>query len=363
MSKTTVAVLGAGAGGLSAVVELTLAGHDVRLWNRNPMTLAPFSERKAVPYAGVQGDGEAQPQVMTTDLAEALQGADVAVVCLPSIAHRSLFIDLARLPVRVPIVLNPGHTGGALHARAVFAECRAELPPLAEFSTLTYVARVKSGVVVTTGRAGTVRAACLPGGQDALDYGLSLFRGASAVPDVLASSLSNVNLVLHPPGAVLGAAWVEATGGDFTFYVEGMTAGVARVLTSLDEERRAVARAFGHALPGLLAEMTAIGTADPVAAERGDVVGAVSGGAANRQIAAPSSFAHRYYREDLPYGLLPFTALAGLAGVPVPTAHALLTLGATATGEDPAATGLDAARLGLGGLDVPGVLAVVRGLS
>ncbi|MFI0409393.1 NAD/NADP octopine/nopaline dehydrogenase family protein [Actinomadura sp. 3N508] len=355
-----VAVLGAGAGGLAATAELTLAGHDVRLWNRNPMTLAPHVERGAVAYAGVFGEGEAVPEVMTTELAEALRGAEAAVVCLPSIAHRALFADLARLPVQVPIVLNPGHTGGALHARAVFAEHGTKLPPLAEFSTLTYVARVRSGTVVTTGRAGTVRAACLPGGDEALDCALRLFRGASPVPDVLASSLSNVNLVLHPPGAVLGAAWVEATQGGFTFYVEGMTPGVARVLESLDGERRAVAQAFGHALPGLLAEMTAIGTADPVAAERGDVAGAVRGGAANREIAAPASFAHRYYREDLPYGLLPFTVLAGIAGVPVPTANALLTLGATATGEDPSAEGLTAARLGLAGLDAGGVRAVVR---
>ncbi|MEU9842853.1 NAD/NADP octopine/nopaline dehydrogenase family protein [Actinomadura sp. NPDC048032] len=213
-----VAVLGAGAGGLSAVVELTLAGHDVRLWNRNPMTLAPHTARKAVGYSGVLGTGVAAPEVMTTDLAEALRGAEAAVVCLPSIAHRALFTDLARLGVRLPVVLNPGHTGGALHARAVFADHGTRLPPLAEFSTLTYVARVRSGTVVTTGRAGTVRAACLPGGEEALDHGLRLFRAASPVPDVLASSLSNVNLVLHPPGAVLGASWVEATGGAFTFY-------------------------------------------------------------------------------------------------------------------------------------------------
>ncbi|MEU9845599.1 NAD/NADP octopine/nopaline dehydrogenase family protein, partial [Actinomadura sp. NPDC048032] len=100
-------------------------------------------------------------------------------------------------------------------------------------------------------------------------------------------------------------------------------------------------------------------TADPVAAERGDVVGAVRGGTANQKINAPGSFAHRYYREDLPFGLLPFTALAGIAGVPVPTAGALLTLGAAATGEDPSAEGLNAARLGLAGLDADGVMAAV----
>src|SRR5690606_23318267 len=122
-------------------------------------------------------------------------------------------------------------------------------------------------VVSITGRAGGVRAAALPGGAEALDWGERLFPGVQAVPDVLASSLSNVNLVLHPPGAMLAAAWVEATGGDFTFYVQAMTPAVVSVLQRLDDERRTVAEAFGHRLPPLVTEMTMIGTvgsdADP----------------------------------------------------------------------------------------------------
>ena len=43
---------------------------------------------------------------------------------------------------------------------------------------------------------------------------------------MIACDLCNINMVVHPPGAILGAAWVEATGGDFTFYVQGMTPGV-----------------------------------------------------------------------------------------------------------------------------------------
>lgn len=357
----TIAVLGAGAGGLSATVELTLAGHSVALWNRNPATLAPHRKAGMIHHRGVFGDGGVTPTLITTDLSLALVGADAAVVCLPSVAHGRLFADLAAVGCTVPLVLNPGHTGGALHARNVFALAGRPLPPVAEFSTLTYVARVDSqGGVNIIGRARQVRAACLPGGDDALEWGARLFPGASTVPDVLASSLSNVNLALHPPGAILGAAWVEATSGDFTFYVEGMTPGVGRVLQELDTERLAVAKAFGHVLPPLLEEMTAIGTVDRAAAAQGDLVAAIRGGTANAKIAAPDSFAHRYYQEDLAYGLQPFVALAGLAGVPVPVASALLLLGATAVGGRMLSGGLDASRLGLDGLDLPALLASVH---
>src|SRR5213076_1601990 len=116
----------------------------------------------------------------------------------------------------------------------------------------------------------------LPDGNAAADVALALYPSARIAQDVLACDLANVNMVLHSPGAVLGAAWVEATQGDFTFYGQGMTAGVARVMRALDGERRAVARAFGHDLPSLIEEMQAIGTVEASIRDRDDLVSAIS---------------------------------------------------------------------------------------
>ena len=165
--------------------------------------------------------------------------------------------------------------------------------------------------------------------------------------------------MLHPPGSITGAAWVEATGGDFRFYVDGMTEGVVRVIDALDSERRAVAAAFGHALPPLAEEMATIGTADARAARRGDTRGAITGGAANAGLKAPDGLGHRYYREDLGYGIVPFLALADAADVACPTAEALLHLGATLLGEPVRATGLHAERLGIKDMDTDAVLDLV----
>lgn len=355
-----VAVLGAGAGGRSAVVELTRAGHRVRLWNRSPATLAPIQDRGAIAYTGVLGRGEAVPDLITTDLAEAIADAAAVIVCLPALAHAELFAELARLHLSVPMILNPGQTGGVLHARAVFASLGSTLPPTVEFSTLTYVARIGAdGELSTTSRARVVRSGALPGHEVAQKWAVDLFPGAEPVRDVLASSLANVNLVLHAPGAVLSAAWVEATSGDFRFYVDAMTPGVARVIEALDAERLAVARAYGHTLVPLIAEMAAIGTADESAAAAGDVVAAITSSAANARIKAPDSYAHRYYREDLGYSLNAFVALARLARVPTPTAGALVALGSTAAAIPPG-YGLDARALGIDSLTFDDLCTLVR---
>jgi opine dehydrogenase len=360
MSK--IAVLGGGAGGAAAVAELIAAGHEVRFWSRSAQTLAPFEAMGGVAYEGILGEGLARPRLMTTDLAAAVDAVDVVLICLPTFAHRSLARALAGVGSRAPVVLNPGHTGGALEFREAFRSAGAAPPPIAEFATLTYVARKYApGRVTVTGSAKTIRLAALPGGKAAADAALMLFRAARIAPDVLACDLANVNMVLHAPGAVLGAAWVEATRGDFTFYVQGMTAGVARVMRELDDERRSVARAFGHDLPSVIEEMQAIGTVDGSIRDTDDFASAIASGEANRRIKAPDSLQHRYYREDFGHGLLPFTVLAGIAGVEVPVAASLLRIGQSLVGFDFASDGRTAERMGIAGLDRNGLMKLVGG--
>jgi opine dehydrogenase len=359
-----VAVVGAGAGGAAAVAELVAAGHEVAFWARSPDTLAPFRERGGVTYDGVFGSGLARPRLITTDLGEATAGADAILVCLPTFAHADIARMLARTGASQPVILNPGHTGGALEFSECFRSLGAAPPPIAEFSTLTYVARkFAPGSVTVTGRAKSVRLGNLPGGEAAGDAARAIFAAAKLMPDVLACDLANVNMVLHAPGAILCAAWIEATRGDFTFYVQGMTEGVARVMAALDAERRTVARAFGHDLPSLVAEMRAIGTVEEATPDDASFVAAISLGEANRRIKAPDSLSHRYYREDFGHGLLPFTVLADIAGVAAPVADALMRIAQTLTGVDFSAGGRTAERMGIAGLDRNGLLERVRTIT
>ena len=174
----SIAVIGAGAGGAAAVAELTLAGHQVSLWNRSAETLAPFQALGGVAYEGVFGDGVARPRLITADLGAAITGADVILVCLPTFSHTEVARALAGIgSTTLPVVLNPGHTGGALEFRQAFRGVRPDVPPIAEFSTLTYVARKYSPERVTiTGAVKQIRIAALPGGESAARAGPKCIR-------------------------------------------------------------------------------------------------------------------------------------------------------------------------------------------
>lgn len=357
-----IAVLGAGAGGCATAVELANAGHQIRLWARSPATIAPFEAERLVRHTGVFGEGAVPISWAGSDLSQAVEGVDGLIVVLPTMLHSWLGGELARVGWSGPCLLNPGHTGGGLAFRNGYIAAGCASPPIAEFSTLTYVAR-KSDVttVSVTGKADMVRISSLrdPMGA-ALALGEAAYPIADRVENVIATGLMNVNLVLHAPGAILGASWVEATGGKFTFYFDGMGDCVARIMTALDQERLDVARAYGLEVPNLFKEMQSIGTIEPDADERAGLSRAIKSGTANISILAPSGFGHRYYVEDILYGLKPFVALAAAAGCEAEIARSLLTV-ALAFLPTTEFAGRDAAEMGISGLSREAVLDLVMG--
>lgn len=360
---TNVAVLGAGHGGLAAAADLTLRGFGVRLQNRSEAPLRAVEAAGGIRTSGALGDGLVPLERLTTDLGEAVKDADAVVLVLPAVAHEDVAGALAARPdPSVPLVLNPGHMCGSLHVRAVFDRAGKPLPPLVELGTLTYICRSPSpGSVEVYLRAIGVPASLHPAGSPELAALVhALFPGCRAGATPVETWLHDVNLVLHPPGMILGAAWLESSRGGFRFYADGVTRAVAAVMDALDRERRDVGRAYGAELPPLAEVMAMLGSADPEAAVRGDLAEAVRGGRANREIRAPQGTDHRYLHEDVPFGLVPLMTLARAAGVPTPVAESLTVLAEVVTGRAYRTQGLNARALGIEGM---GVEAIVTSLE
>ena len=107
--------------------------------------------------------------------------------------------------------------------------------------------------------------------------------------------------------------------------------------------------------------MQAIGTIEADVTADVGLAAAIRGGAANRRIKAPNAFTHRYFQEDLWYGLQPFLVLADIAGVEVPIARSLLQLAQAAVGPAAPSAGRTAEKMGIDGLDRAGLLQFVAG--
>lgn len=357
------AVVGTGPGGCATAVLLAELGHEVTVLGR--------SDRRAAEVAAAGGltmveDGAArlaQGVAWTTDPAVAVATADHLVLTVPT----SSLPSYARLvaPALRPdgdVLLAPGHTGGALSFRHALAAVRPELAaavPVAETCTLPFVTRMTRPAEVTVWRrTENLLTGALP--ATAVDGLVStyseVFPSLRPVASVLHSSLANLNAVLHPPGMVGNVGWIEATGGAFRYYSEGVTPGIAAVMDAIDAERLAVGAAYGVALDPFIDMFHSAGLATDEAWEARDTYLAVHTSAPNTLIQSPTSMTDRYVVEDVGSGLVALAALGDCAGVETPIMDALVTLAGLVNRTDYFAVGTNAEAMGIAGLDRDGVL-------
>lgn len=356
--------MGAGHGGCAAAADLTLRGFEVRLYARRDETLAPLRAAGGIHAKGVV-EGLAAPALMTTDAAEAIAGADLVMLVVPSVAHAGYAAALAPLMrPDLPVFVNPGHTGGGLHFAAELRRAGYDgALRSCETVTLTYICRKTGPAEVDIfSYVKNLKFAALPGKlteQMAGDI-RPLYPEIRPCSSVLETGLMNINAVFHPPGMVMNAGWIEDTGGDFLFYAEGITPAVGRVVGHVDAERMAVAGALGVPTQSFLETFYQAGLTTREAMESGDISRACVESAPNRAIRSPPSLDHRYMHEDIGYGLVPFAAFGDLAGVETPTIDALIRVGSELAGRDYTATGLGLAEMGLDGMDAGRLRAYVQ---
>jgi opine dehydrogenase len=169
----------------------------------------------------------------------------------------------------------------------------------------------------------------------------------SHAESVLELDLMNINAVMHPAQMVANASWIEATGGDFCIYQEGTGPAVGRMMDEVDAERLALARRLHVPAVSFVDILRQAGFTTLVGARSGSAHCALRAGEPIRAVKAPPSLDHRYLHEDVGWGLVPWTALARVAGVPTPTMDALIHLAGVVNEVDYRSVGLTLDRMGL----------------
>jgi opine dehydrogenase len=344
-------VIGAGNGGLPMAGHLGLQGFEVRLYNRTDEKLAGVRWHGGVDVEGaIEGFGPVA--LATSDIAEAIRGADVIMVVTPSTAHRSLATAMAaHLADGQVVVLNPGRTGGALEFRKALIDAGLVARPiLAEAQTFIYASRALSrhrGRIFRIKNA--VPLATLPSywTPEALGILEPAFPQFIAGSNVLATSMENIGAIFHPALTILNAGRIESTGGDFDYYIDGITPSVAIILQRMDDERLAVARSLG--VRSLSAREWLYLTYDSPGK---DLYEAIRNTESYKGIKAPPTIAHRYIYEDVPMSLVPISSIGAMLGVRTSTIDMIIDLGSLLHARDYRAEGRTVDKLGLGGLSL-----------
>lgn len=354
-----VAVLGAGNGGCATAGDLARRGHTVRLYGRPSDRLDALRARGGVEVTGVLGDGFAQLASITSDLAAAIDDADIVILTVPGPGLETYAEALIPLLATDQVVLlNPGHMGGGLLVAAVGARLGRTDLRLCETATLTYACRMRTPTeVAILGLSTNVLFAALPASatEELRRVVAPLFPETVAAGSVLETGLQDLNAVQHPPIALLNAGWIEHTEGDFYCYSEGTTPSVGRVIEAVDTERLALAAAAGVPTRTFVDSFHAAGFTTAAAGASGSVHQAMQQSESNRWIKSPPNLMHRYVHEDVGWGLVPWIHLGRVLGVATPTMEALTQIASIANEIDYLREGLTLERLGLVGLDAGGI--------
>jgi opine dehydrogenase len=326
--QTRYTVIGAGHGGKAMAAHLALMGFPTTLYNRTPDHIAAIKELGVINLESNDGSikGFGRLELVTSNIEEALATAQVIMVVVPSSAHADIAKKCAPfLKDGQIVVLHPGRTCGAIEFAKVIKEngCTADVT-ISEAETFIYASRSDGPAQARIFRIKeAVPLAALPATRTRLV--LDTIR--EAYPEfidggnVLQTGLNNMGAIFHPALSLLNAGWIEATHGDYQFYIDGVTPSVARVLEALDRERVTVASSLG------IRARTGLEWLDLAYNTKGeDLYEAIHNQPGYYGIKAPPTLNHRYLFEDVPMSLVPIAALGQRYGVAVQGMDAMIRL-------------------------------------
>ena len=311
-----IAVIGAGNGGQSIAGYLALKGYETSLYDIDVQKMDILKQKGGIELTGrIEGFGKID--CITTDIAEAVKGAEIVMVTTVANAHRAVAKSMAPyVEEGQVIILNPGRTCGALvFNQTLQTEGCTKRYYLGEAQTLVYACRViENGKVNVIGVKDEVYLAGLPASDS--DYILSkinpMYPCFIKADNVLRTSLENIGAMFHPCVCLFNAATIERQD-EFWFYRD-MTEQVARFIEKFDEERLAVGKAYGVDLLSVKEwiKFAYKDTEGETLCER------MKNNPAYHDIKAPGTIFTRQLTEDIPTGVLPIMELGKAAGVEVP---------------------------------------------
>jgi opine dehydrogenase len=347
-----IAVLGGGNGSFAAAGDFALSGHEVRLWRRDADAVAAHrAQGSRILVRDARGSHAAELALVTSDIAEAIGGAELILSPTPAFAQADIAARLApHLEPGQVMFLPPATFGTTIFARAAHAAGTHPRVAFAETGTLPWLARKHGPFDVAI----TVRAKRLPTGVfptnasgQALDVIGRAFPGViEFCGDALSAALMNAGPIIHPPLIVMNAAPLQHFER-WDIHKEGTQSAIRRVTDVLDAERIAVRESFGYRPPHFPLANHYAEEGEEWMYGRGSHDRLTDSGDWREPIDLTR---HRYMREDLAIGLSFLISAAALNRVALPLARAFLAIGGAICGED-----LSNARtlesLGLGDLD------------
>lgn len=336
MNIKTWAIIGGGNGGQTMAGHLALLNQKVRLYKRSKTGVDKINKTKnIILHHSIEGIGHIE--FATDNIREAVDGADVIMIILPSTVHEQIAKEMIpHLCDGQVVLIHPEESCGAIQFRKIMKDlgCSKDIV-VGATSTLLYSTRIiNDGEVYVHGTKGTVPMAALPATDNdrlkkAICDVLPMF---VLYNNVLEISIDNLNALMHSGPILLNTSRIEANPFiPYQYYIEGITPSIALFIEAMDKERIAVAKELGidqRCLRDEYIDMYKYGTKDMSLYE------IVSSNPGYKDLMISDTIHNRYVIEDIPFSLVPLCALGDLVGVDTPCMDAVCTIGKAILGDE-----------------------------
>jgi opine dehydrogenase len=325
-----VAILGAGGVAFGTAAFLQEAGHRPVLWSPSGKGTAGLLTQDLVSTGVVETAFRAEAAFSAAD---ALSGADVAIVALPANGHKAV-IDAVLPYIRAgqTIIVSAQLSMSALYL-AKGLEARGVEATVVAFATTVLMGRKTGPAAVTVGGIRErLEVAVVPASRT--EDGLAVCRGLFGdrfrpATNLLAIALSNLNPPVHMASALGNLTRIEK--GEYWANYDGITPAVARLIEALDRERLAVAAHYGVEVR-TAQEHYRRTFGFPEGMSVADMAAAVH--EKRKGPPGPTSLETRFVTEDVPFGIAAVLALGNRAGIDLPLHRAGVELFSAIYGRD-----------------------------
>jgi opine dehydrogenase len=342
---TKVAILGAGNGGLTLAAHLGHDGHEVRIFEFPDFAsnLEGISEQGGINISGVEKQGLGKVTLATTQIEEALAGAEVVINPVPATAFRAFARAAGPHLEDGQIIIVMGKGGGSITWRQILKEEGVTTEVVVgETNTLLHgCRRIGPAEVTVFGIIQENVLSAFPGkdtdiAREALG---ALFpsRDLRRAPNLFESVLLDFNAITHTGPMICNAARIDSGFHKDEFHLFGRDENppaVCNIIEAIDRERMALSHALGIDAVGLEVEHTR-NKYNP--GHAGDEVLPMYESMHTEKlegVPGPYSLKARHLSEDVPYGLVTWASLGQMIGVPTPASDAIITLASILNAED-----------------------------
>ncbi len=359
MEIKKIAVLGAGNGGFMSGADFGSRGYEVRMYDTQPGRLDGVKQTGQIEVCDIDSKPSGvvgKIALASGDVAEVVRGADVILNPVPFFAVKAYAEAAAPYIEENQVIICLGKGGASLVWRKALDEAgNKNRVYLADCNTLPYGAsRLSDSQVRLESRTFSLMFAAFPAkDMDTVwevlnelypeDIGYKLRRGQNVIDTILV----DYNAITHTPPMICNAATIDS--GDPSFCLFGVKENpkpVVNLIEGIDRERMAIGEKLGLAQFTLEEEIRMVGWNRDGVDEVLPIYEAIHTPFLE-VCEGPFKLDVRHLVEDVPFGLVTYSSLGRLLGVPTPVSDAITTIAERLLNRDLHSGGRDIEALGL----------------